>query len=441
MKTYLTLILIALTSFVSAVDTTPPTLKITHTWIEKAGTRSNFKMLLDPADETGLLPQTFGSPPPANNTIWFRTALNNPNANLSALAWNWWPWQRGTPFEIGFTCTACVIELQARDAAGNASAVQRRVFQSPFPYTSAPDTDVKLGTPTTIGSTALDCRGLFGGNLDGVGFDDLLQVDRTTGVVTAKLQPSAAPFPLVDQTVLTLTANTITDSAAADYDKDGRLDLAMIVSGALRLYHNDGLNGSNQLVFTEVTVNAGALSGTTLATITGIAFGDITGEGKPEIILSGINGTGDTILAWLDNSASFTFLSGNKCSSPSGATAGRVALGDVTGDGFADVVMIDAGHSGVLMFQNDGTGILMGEDRINTADRPLFTQTGGNFGALVPNSIAVGDVTGDGRADAVVTVNWLGSTNGNDSNDVRTHQFWQLLDSRGRVPFHASGTM
>ncbi|MBL9145957.1 MAG: VCBS repeat-containing protein [Verrucomicrobiaceae bacterium] len=441
MKSYLALTLLVLTSFVHAVDTTPPTLNITHTWIEKAGTRSNFKMLLDPKDETGLLPVTFGTPPPTNNTIWFRSALNNPNANLSALPWNWWPWQRGVPFEIGFTCTACVIELQARDAAGNASAVQRRVFQSPFPYSTAPDTDVKLGSPTTVGSAALDCRGLFSGNLDGQGFTDLLQVDRTTGVVTAKLQPSAAPFPLVDQTLLTLTANTIEDSAAADYDKDGRLDLAMIVSGALRLYHNDGLNGSNQLAFTEVTVNAGALNGTTLSTITGVAFGDITGEGKPEILLSGVNGSNETIMAWLDNNSQFTFLSGNKCPAPSASTAGRVAVGDVTGDGFADVVMIDPGQSGVLLFQNDGTGILMGEDRTNAADRPIATQTGGNFGALVPKSLAVGDVTGDGRADAIVMVNWLGSTNGNDSNDVRMHQFWQLLDSRGRVPFHASGTM
>lgn len=433
--------LVASYSVGRAADTTPPTLNITHTWIEKAGTVSHFKMLLDPKDETGLLPMTFGTPPPTNNTIWFRSALNNPNANLSAVAWNWWPWQRGQAFDIAFTCTACVIELQARDAAGNVSAVQRRVFQSPFPYSSAPDTDVKLGSPTTVGSTALDCRGLFSGNLDGQGYVDLLQVDRTTGVVTAKLQPSAAPFPLVDQAVVTLTANTIEDSAAADYDKDGRLDLAIIVSGALHLYHNDGLNGSNQLVFSEVTINAGALSGTTLSTITGIAFGDITGEGKPEILLSGVNGSGDTIAAWLDNNSQFTFLSGNKCLAPSASTAGRVAAGDVTGDGFADLVMMDAGQSGVLVFQNDGTGILMGEDRTNVADRPLFTQTGGNFGALAPKSLAVGDITGDGLADAVVTVNWLGSTNGNDSNDVRMHQFWQLLDSRRRVPFHASGTM
>jgi hypothetical protein len=299
MKAYIA-ILAAFTSLAHAVDTTPPTLSITHTWIEKEGAVSRFKMLLDPKDETGLLPLTPpnppSAPPPANNTIWFRSALNNANANLSASPWNMWPWQRGIPFDIGFNCSACVIELQARDAAGNASAVQRRVFQSPFPYSSAPDTDVKLGSPTTVGSSGLDCRGLFSGNLDGAGYDDVLQVDRTSGVVTAKFQPSAAPFPLIDQALLTLTANTIEESAAADYDKDGRLDLAMIVSGALRLWHNDGLNGSNQLVFTEVTVNSGAFSGTTLNTITGVAFGDISGEGKPEILLSGLNGSSETII-------------------------------------------------------------------------------------------------------------------------------------------------
>ena len=313
--------LITLTSVARAVDTTPPTLDITHTWIEKAGTISRFKMLLDPKDETGLLPMTFGTPIPPNNTIWFRSALNNPNANLSAVAWNMWPWQRGVPFEISFTCTACVIELQARDAAGNVSPVQRRVFSSPFPYSTAPDTSVKLQHSPSLGvsGAAIDCRGSFIGNLDGTGIgDDILQVDRASGNVTARGQSG---FPFTATAVLSLAANAIEDSAAADYDKDGRLDLAMIVGGSLKLYHNDGVVSST-LTFTEVTLNSGAVTMMNLSTLTNVAFADLSGEGKPELLVAGTDSGGEARIGWLDNNNSFTFLSGNNAIAPAGSGSG-----------------------------------------------------------------------------------------------------------------------
>ena len=427
--------LVAFTSVARAVDNTPPTLNITHTWIEKAGTRSNFKMLLDPKDETGLLPVTFGTPIPANNTIWFRSALNNPSANLSAVAWNMWPWERGVPFEIGFTCTACVIELQARDAAGNASAVQRRVFSSPFPYSTAPNTSVKLelSLPQSFTGAALDCRGLFVGNLDDTGIgDDILQVDRASGNVTARRQLG---FPLTDSTVLSLAANTIEDSAAADYDKDGRLDLALIVGGALKLYHNDGVVSST-LTFTEVTLNSGAVNMMNLSTRTNVAFADLSGEGKPELLVAGMDSGGEARLGWLDNNNSFTFLSGNNAIAPTGSSSGRVAVGDVNGDGFVDAVMVDGTNSRIIVFKNDAGGRFSGDDDAVTAKRPFTAPTGPSFQNLPAQSIAVGDVTGDGRADVVVTCHWWASTS-SDPDDTRMHPLWQLLDSRG-TSMHAN---
>lgn len=435
--------LVAFSSVALAVDTTPPTLNITHTWIEKVGTRSNFKMLLDPKDETGLLPNTFATPPsqnhPSNNTIWFRSALNNPNANLSSVAWNWWPWTRDVPFEIGFTCTACVIELQARDAAGNVSAVQRRVFSSPFPYTTAPDTGVKLrlSLPQSFSGTALDCRGLFAGRLDNTGYgDDILQVDRATGNVRARRQEIAG---WASDPVVTVAANTIEDSAAADIDGDGKLDLVMIVSGALRLYYNSGVDGSNVLSFTEATLNAGALGAMNLTTLKGVALADISGEGKPEIIVSGTDSGGEARIGWLDHNAQFRFLSGNNAIAPAGSGAARVAVGDVNGDGFTDAVMVDPTNKRVIVFKNDAGARLSGDDDAVTAKRPFMQVTGPSFENLPAQSIAVGDVTGDGRADVVVTCHWWASTNPGDSNDTRMHPLWQMLDSRG-ASLHANQT-
>lgn len=434
MKTLRLLVaLLAFAPILRAVDTTPPTLTITHTWIEKQGTRSNFKMLLDPKDETGLQEQ-FG--PGLPGVIYFRTALNNPSVNLSSTGWNLMPWERGVPFSIGFTCSACVIELRARDAAGNYSPVQRRVFQSPFPYSAAPDTSVKLklSLAQSFSGAALDCRGLFSGKLDDSGLgDDILQVDRATGVVTARRQETAG-WP--GDTVVTVAANTIEDSAVADYDGDGKLDLAMIVSGALHLYHNDG-DFLGVLGFTEITLNAGALSAMNLSTLTNVAFADISGEGKPELIVTGTDSGGAARVGWLDHNAINRFLSGNNAVAPATSSAGRVALGDVTGDGFNDAVMIDTANERLIVFKNDAGSRLSGDDDVVSGKRPVVTSTGESFDPLPAHALAIGDFTGDGRADVAVTIHWWGSNNPSDFNDTRMHQYVQLFDSLGTAGLHA----
>ena len=429
MKSSLVLLLALFATLAKAADTTPPTLTITRTWIEKMGTRSNFKMLLDPQDETGFAPIP-------GTSIQFRSHLNNTAPVAAGTAWNTYPWQRGVPFSIGFTCTACVIEVRAIDAAGNVSPLQRRVFKSPFPYTAAPVTSIRLrdSTGSSFPGPALDCRGLFAGDVDGNGTtNDLLQVDRISGNVTARLQTS---FPLTNTVVVNVPTTTITASAAADYDKDGRLDLAMLVNNALRVYHNDGMVSST-LTFTLVTISTPVLNGMSLNAMSELAFCDISGEGRPELIVSGTDGSGNARIGWLDNNNSFTFLSSNSAVAPTGVTAGKVAAGDVNGDGKLDVVMMDATGMQVVVFKNDDGARLGGDDDVVTGKRPVSTAISDGRPDARAAALAVGDVTGDGRADVVVIINWWGSTNFADQNDTHTYQYWQLLDSVGDTGLHA----
>ncbi len=420
----------AFSSIANAVDTTPPTLDITHTWIEKrpyydGKTYSWFSMYLDPRDETGM----------AVDNILFRSALNTSTIPANQ-PWQWMPWTRGERFEIGFICSSCVIEIRARDAAGNLSAVQKRVFTSPFPYTTAPNTKIQMQLSGARSQTgpALDCKGLFAGKLDDTGSgDDILQVDRTTGNVTARRQE---PGSWSVEVVASVSPDTIEDSAAADVDGNGKLDFVLLVNGGLRLFLNSGLDG-NLLTYTEVTLNPAALNGMNLTTITNVAFGDISGEGRPEIIVSGTDGSGNVRIAWLDNNAIYRFLSANHALAPTGTGSGRVAVGDVTGDGFNDVVMVDPVGKQLILFKNDAGARLGGDDDVVSNKRPVATSTGGNFGGLEAKALALGDVTGDGRADAVVVLHFWGSTNQFDSNDTHNYEYWQLLDSWGTSGFHA----
>jgi len=398
-------------------------LDITHAWVEKTGSIYHFKLMLDPRDETGFNP---------NSTIVFRSQLNTTAALPASAPFQYYPWQRGVPMDIAFNCTAIVIEVEARDAAGNKSVLQRRTFKAPFPISPEPNLNPRFGSTTlSLQGTPLDCRGLFAGNFDGAAYygDDIAQVDRTSGNVIVRRQDlSVTGF--TENTVISLTPDTIDDSACADIDLDGRLDLLIVASNTLSYYHNDGVGGGGQLEFSPVALSA--MTAVNMTAITSVAVCDLTGEGKPEVVVSGTvdDGMGGelTKVVWLINDGTWQLNAWNAALAPGGASPGRIAGGDVTGDGANDLVMVDSAGNQLIVFQNKGQA-LAGADDATPSLQPYTAPTGGFFG-VPAHAIAVGDVTGDGRADVVATCHWFGSSNGIDPNDTRDHLLWQLFDSR-----------
>lgn len=407
---------------VRAADTTPPTLDIQHTWVENVSGKTYFKMLLDPKDDVGFTPDA---------AIQFRSKLNSVAALPDNTPWNTYPWVRGTAFEIAYNCKSVIFEVRAIDAAGNVSPLQRRTFASPFPLSSAPNLDPKLVSALPFTGSAIDCRGLFSMDFDGEGSgDDIMQIDRTTGLVKVRRQGAGGVFT---SNGFQLTANSINDSAVADFNGDGRPDLAVVVDDTLKVFMNDGVVSGN-LHFTETPPAGMATTG--ISKVLYCAVGDVTGEGKPDIVISG---TGDdgmggtrTRIAWLLNSYQFQ-LSASNYALPSDATgAGRLGIGDVSGDGWADVVMADTENNELVLFYNRANGSLAGDDDVNTDLRPDRVPTGYSLGGLPAESLVVGDVTGDGRADAVITAHFFGATaaGGDGPTDTRDHEFWQLFEGR-----------
>lgn len=416
-----------ITPAASAADITPPTLNISHAWVEKVGTVVHFKMLLDPSDDVGFTPLA---------GIQFRSKLNSTAALPDSTPWNTYPWERGQAFDVAFKCTSVIFEIRAIDAAGNVSPLQRRTFASPFPFSTAPNVEPKLGGIIPFTGAGMDCAGLFGGRFDDEGFgDDILQIDRITGLVSVRRQGLGGLFT-VDS--FSLGTSNIRDSAVADLNADGQPDLVVVAGDALKVYLNGGVVDGH-LTFQETTPAGMATTG--ISTVLQCAVGDLTNEGKPEIVVAGTgdNGAGGTELRLgvILNNSMFNLGASNHATLSSTTVAGPMGIGDATGDGWADVIMADGTNRELVLIQNSGIGSLVGDADGEESQRPKRTDTGFALGTLPVESLAVGDVTGDGRADAVVTMHFFGSTNGQDPNDTRDHQLWQLFQGRGAEPLWA----
>ena len=191
---------------------------------------------------------------------------------------------------------------------------------------------LSTGTGTEITALAID-------DLDGDGLPDVVVSNGDTIIVYRNVLTGFVP-----SLVLYAGAN-IVGVILADVDGDGKMDIAS-VSGSdnqLSVFHNTATTG--------VIDSTSFASRVVFATGNGpenVAAGDLNGDGKPELV----------VLNYLDQSVSIfrnTATSGviNSSSlvvnidSPAGYIPNFVAIGDIDGDGKADIVTCRSGNPGV----------------------------------------------------------------------------------------------
>ena len=172
-----------------------------------------------------------------------------------------------------------------------------------------------------------------------------------------------------------------TSLALGDVDGDGDLDLVLGNYGQSRLYRNDGAG-----TFTDVTLSCMPVVN---STTTSVALGDVDGDGDLDFVL-GNNGRSGL---YRNNGAGvFTDVTASRMPGGSYATTALV-LGDMDGDGDLDLVLGNSGQS--RFYRNDGMG------------RPFNDMTASSLpvGSYFTNSVAGGDVDGDGDLDLVLGTN------------------------------------
>lgn len=264
--------------------------------------------------------------------------------------------------------------------------------------------------------------GLMGGlltDLNGDGKLDVLAFDSATpGNVVELLGNGDGTFQAAT-TLGALTAGAPGGMVFADFNGDGKLDFA-------------GFSQTGQIQVTLATgtglfANAPVSLVTEDATYHGcsLAAGDLTGDGKPEIVSVNCNPQADTVTVYVNN-ADGSFQKGihfnsnfNKGNFPSAA-----AIADVNGDGKNDVVLTNPATGNISVLFGHGDGTL-------DAEAPSY-DTGGNPGE--PALIA--DFNGDGLPDVALSD---GSFNmvylqGYGDGSFRAAPTYELPKSFGQFP-------
>ena len=118
-----------------------------------------------------------------------------------------------------------------------------------------------------------------------------------------------------------------------------------------------------------------------------IAIADFNEDGKPDLVTA--NPNTDNVAVVLGNgdgtfgAATYAGLGG--ADSPFG-----LAIGDINGDGHADIAVASTTSATVSVLRGDGHGAFGPASNVNT-------------GIILPNFVDLGDVSSDGKLDIVVT--------------------------------------
>ncbi|MGL2964936.1 beta strand repeat-containing protein, partial [Flavobacterium sp. RSB2_4_14] len=121
-----------------------------------------------------------------------------------------------------------------------------------------------------------------------------------------------------------------------------------------------------------------------------VSIGDIDGDGKADLAVTNRNSA--TISIYRNTSTSGTVSYANKVDFATGDRPNNVRIGDIDGDGKSDLVLVNDSSDTVTVLRNTSTIGL-----VNFAAKNDFI-TGDN-----PTSVYIADINGDGKPDLAVT--------------------------------------
>jgi len=256
-----------------------------------------------------------------------------------------------------------------------------------------PNTIIVLRNNSSVGTISFAAQADFSigltnnwgaiADIDGDGKPDLAIAgsNAVVSVLRNTSSPGSINFaPRVDLAGISGGTNAI---AICDIDRDGKPDLALanISSNTIDVLRNNSSPGSISFS-TKVSFAAGPIPFS-------IAAGDLDGDGTPDLVVTSLPNSKVSVFRNTSSPGSISFAA--QLDFTTGTLPDYISIGDIDGDGKADLAVASQISHTVSILRNTGSG------SISFAPKTDFA-TG-----LNPDFIAIGDMDGDGKPDLAVT--------------------------------------
>ncbi|MCA6372060.1 MAG: T9SS type A sorting domain-containing protein, partial [Cytophagales bacterium] len=265
------------------------------------------------------------------------------------------------------------------------------------------------------------------GDLDGDGKADLATANYYSSTVSVfRNTGSAGTISYAAKVDFSTDYDTGPNSVSiGDLDGDGKADLAVanFDSRTVSVFRNTGSAGTISYAAKEdFATGSGPRS---------VSIGDLDGDGKADLATA--NYGSNTVSVFRNTGSAGTISYAAKVDFSTGTGPLSVSIGDLDGDGKADLAVANFDSNTVSVFRNTGSA-----GTISYAAKEDFAT-----GSYYPCSVSIGDLDGDGKADLAVA-NYVSSTVSVIRNNLvspQTITFPALSNKTfGDAPFTLSAT-